>query len=88
MKKLTRAKLQEHFKRKGDYDQLPDMRLKQLAVGKIKEAGRALRRAAGGAQVFQVGRYVRLKGRVIQRVLLVADIADACLVWFGLREKI
>lgn len=64
------------------------MRLKQLAVGKIKEAGRALRRAAGGAQVFQVGRYVRLKGRVIQRVLLVADIADACLVWFGLREKI
>jgi len=32
----------------------PDMRLKQLAVGKIEEAGRTLGRA-GGAQVFQVG---------------------------------
>ena len=57
------------------------MRLEQLAVGKIEEAGRALGRTAGGAQVFQVGRYVRLKGRVLQRVFLVADIADACLVW-------
>ena len=57
----------------------PDMRLKQLVVGKIEEAGGALGRA-GSAQVFQVGGYVRVKGRVHQWILLVTDVADVCLV--------
>ena len=54
------------------------MRLKQLAVGKIEEAGRALGRA-GSMQVLQVGGYVRGKCRVHQWILLVADVADVCL---------
>ena len=48
------------------------MRLKQLAVGKIEEAGRTLGRA-GGAQVFQVGRDVRLEGFAKLRNIAEAD---------------
>ena len=63
----------------------PDMGLKQLVVGKSKKAGGTLG-WVGSTQVFEVGGDVWVESRVHQRIFLVADETDVCLVKLSLNE--